>query len=87
MIGRILEGRMTAVTAYRISGHESFPCRYTWLPKVVRGLGDNPKLFSDEDQAMVEHEQVVHFTADDKQRRRERQKQFDIRRTVARRKP
>ena len=23
---------------YRISGHESFPCRYSWLPKAVRGL-------------------------------------------------
>src|SRR5260370_13066749 len=54
MIGRVLEGRMTAVTAYRISGDESFPCRYTWLPKAVRGLTANPKLFSDEDQAMVD---------------------------------
>jgi hypothetical protein len=39
---------------YRISGHESFPCRYTWLPKAVRGLEGNPRLFSDEDQAMVD---------------------------------
>ena len=39
---------------YRISGHESFPCRYTWLPKAVRGLTANAKLFSDEDQAMVD---------------------------------
>jgi hypothetical protein len=38
---------------YRISGHESFPCRYTWLPKAMRGLRDNPKLFSDETDAMV----------------------------------
>src|SRR5262249_33020034 len=38
----------------RISGHETFPCRYTWLPKVVRGLSKNPQLFSDEDQAMVD---------------------------------
>ncbi len=38
---------------YRIAGHESFPCRYTWLPKAVRGLHDNPKLFSKEDDAMV----------------------------------
>jgi Protein of unknown function (DUF4007) len=46
---------MTAVPPpYRISGHESFPCRYTWLPKAVRGLEDNPRLFSDEDQAMVD---------------------------------
>lgn len=38
---------------YRISGHESFPCRYTWLPKAVRWLKDRPKLFSDEAEAMV----------------------------------
>lgn len=38
---------------YRISGHESFPCRYTWLPKAMRGLRENLKLFSDEEAAMV----------------------------------
>lgn len=38
---------------YRISGHESFPCRYTWLPKAMRGLRENPKLFSEETDAMV----------------------------------
>ena len=38
---------------YRISGHESFPCRYTWLPKTMRGLQGKPKLFSDEESAMV----------------------------------
>jgi len=39
--------------AYRISGHESFPCRYTWLPKAVQGLSRDPKLFADEESAMV----------------------------------
>lgn len=39
---------------YRISGHESFPCRYTWLPKAVHGLQKNPKLFADEARAMVD---------------------------------
>jgi hypothetical protein len=43
-----------AQTSYRISGHESFPCRYTWLPKAVRGLDNSPKLFSDDEQAMVD---------------------------------
>jgi hypothetical protein len=38
---------------YRISGHESFPCRYTWLPKAMRGLQENSKLFSNEEDAMV----------------------------------
>jgi len=39
--------------SYRISGHESFPCRYTWLPKTMRGLQRNPKLFSNDETAMV----------------------------------
>ncbi len=38
---------------YKISGHETFPLRYTWLPKAVKVLKDNPKIFSDEDDAMV----------------------------------
>lgn len=45
---------MTAEEKYRISGHESFPCRYTWLPKAVQGLSRGPKLFADEEQAMVD---------------------------------
>ncbi|MBN9657108.1 MAG: DUF4007 family protein [Acidobacteria bacterium] len=45
---------MTTTTPYRISGHESFPCRYTWLPKAVRQLEADPKLFADEERAMVE---------------------------------
>ncbi len=44
----------TSERKYRISGHESFPCRYTWLPKAVRGLAENPKLFANEEQAMVD---------------------------------
>ncbi|MGH6628336.1 MAG: DUF4007 family protein, partial [Burkholderiales bacterium] len=44
---------LTVEKSYRISGHETFPCRYTWLPKAVRGLRENPKLFSDEADAMV----------------------------------
>jgi hypothetical protein len=44
----------TVEPEYRISGHESFPCRYTWLPKAVRGLDKNPRLFADEAQAMVD---------------------------------
>ena len=38
---------------YRFSGHETFPCRYAWLPKAVRHLNSKPDLFSDEDDAMV----------------------------------
>ena len=45
---------MVAEKTYRISGHESFPCRYTWLPKAVQGLSREPKLFADEEKAMVD---------------------------------
>lgn len=39
--------------AYRFSGHETFPCRYAWLPKAVGALRENRQLFSDLDFAMV----------------------------------
>ena len=45
---------MGAETNYRISGHESFPCRYAWLPKAVQGLSRDPRLFVDEEKAMVD---------------------------------
>lgn len=45
---------LTVEKTYRISGHETFPCRYTWLPKAVRGLSENPKLFLNEADAMVD---------------------------------
>jgi hypothetical protein len=49
-----LEPQKQASTAnFRFSGHETFPCRYTWLPKAVRNLRENPALFADEDTAMV----------------------------------
>ncbi len=38
----------------RYSGHETFVCRYAWLPKVVRGLEMNPAMFKDENAAMVQ---------------------------------
>lgn len=39
---------------YKISGHEKFTLRYSWLPKAVMALNKNTNIFSDEDQAMVE---------------------------------
>ena len=39
--------------SFRFSGHETFPCRYAWLPKAVRSLREDPALSSDEDAAMV----------------------------------
>jgi hypothetical protein len=38
---------------FRFSGHETFQCRYTWLPKAVDAISKNPRLFADEDAAMV----------------------------------
>jgi Protein of unknown function (DUF4007) len=40
--------------SYRISGHESFTCRYTWLPKVVHCLKRDDRLLTKEEEAMVE---------------------------------
>ena len=39
---------------YKYSGHGTFPCRYTWLPKAVIALKDKPHLFRDVDEAMVD---------------------------------
>lgn len=38
---------------FRFSGHESFPCRYTWLSKAYKGISSNPTLFGDDNTAMV----------------------------------
>jgi hypothetical protein len=38
---------------YRFSGHETFPCRYSWLPKAFRTIRANPRAFADEEAAMV----------------------------------
>ena len=40
--------------SYKVSGHDSFVCRYTWLPKAVEGIQKDPFIFSNEDQAIVE---------------------------------
>lgn len=39
---------------FRFSGHETFACRYAWLPKAYRAIAANPQIFFDEDAAMVE---------------------------------
>lgn len=38
---------------FRFSGHETFVCRYSWLPKVIREIAKTPGLFNDDDNAMV----------------------------------
>lgn len=39
---------------YRFSGHETFPCRYAWLPKAFRTICKNPTAFSKDEVAMVD---------------------------------
>lgn len=36
---------MPSKTKYSFSGHETFPFRYTWLPKGIQHLHDQPNLF------------------------------------------
>lgn len=38
---------------FRFSGHETFPCRYSWLPKAYGALKSNPRVFADENGAMI----------------------------------
>lgn len=38
----------------RFSGHETFACRYAWLPKALHALKGSKNFFADEDAAMVE---------------------------------
>jgi hypothetical protein len=38
---------------YRFSGHETFPCRYAWLPKAYRCLSEDPRVFGNEEEAIV----------------------------------
>lgn len=43
-----------AERAYEVfSGHESFVCRYGWLPKLYEALSDDPELFAKDDEAIV----------------------------------
>ncbi|MEK6283373.1 MAG: DUF4007 family protein [Acidobacteriota bacterium] len=39
---------------YRVSGHESFACRYAWLPKVAHHLQRDHTILTDDSRAMVE---------------------------------
>ena len=38
----------------RFSGHESFACRYAWLPKAYRAIVKDPAAFGNVEQAMVD---------------------------------
>lgn len=39
--------------SFRVSGHETFACRYTWLPKAVRYVSEDASILNREDDAMV----------------------------------
>lgn len=38
----------------RFSGHETFACRFAWLPKAVRLIARDPSALSDDDRAILE---------------------------------
>ena len=38
---------------FRFSGHETFPCRYAWLPKAYREISCNRLAFADDENAMI----------------------------------
>lgn len=38
---------------YKISGHEKFSLRYTWLPKAIIALEKDSKIFSKFDDAII----------------------------------
>lgn len=46
---------MTAVAIRpRFSGHETFACRFAWLPKAVKLIGREPAALSDDERSMLE---------------------------------
>src|SRR5262245_47556402 len=38
---------------FRYSGHETFPCRYAWLPKAFAAIETDHGAFADEERAMI----------------------------------
>lgn len=38
---------------FRFSGHETFPCRYAWLPKAYGAVSSDRSAFADEEKAMI----------------------------------
>jgi hypothetical protein len=38
---------------FRFSGHETFPCRYAWLPKAFAAIEADRTAFSDDERAMI----------------------------------
>jgi hypothetical protein len=42
-----------ASPAMRFSGHETFPCRYAWLPRAYRALATSDDALADDESAMI----------------------------------
>ena len=40
-------------TKPRFSGHETFACRFSWLPKAVRLIEENPSALADDEAAIL----------------------------------
>lgn len=53
LILTVSSGTEMSIQMYKISGHETFPCRYAWLPKAFLAIESDPKVFADEEKAMV----------------------------------
>ena len=49
-----MKGVVVTEPNYRFSGHESFTCRYAWIPKAVEAISANPGIFGDIEEAMVQ---------------------------------
>lgn len=47
---------MTSIIAVRprFSGHETFACRFAWLPKAVRLISREPEALSNDERAILE---------------------------------
>ncbi len=39
--------------SFRFSGHETFPCRYAWLPKAYAAIVSDRSAFADDEKAMI----------------------------------
>ena len=44
---------MSSKSTEVFSGHESFPCRYGWLPKLYGAIASEPDIFQDDENAIV----------------------------------
>lgn len=47
------ERRSVAERPFRFSGHETFACRFAWLPKAYQFLKSHPEHWSNDEEAMV----------------------------------